>query len=63
MIKGYYFMNESPKKDESNRDKFIRLAESRTAKAVSAIENIGWTPKISLDEGIKSTIIEFQKQI
>ena len=32
--------DESPKKDESNRDKFIRLAESRTAKAVSAIENL-----------------------
>ena len=30
---------------------------------ISAIKNLGWSPKISLDEGIKSTITEFQKQI
>ena len=30
---------------------------------ISAIKSLGWSPKISLDEGLKSTITEFQKQI
>ena len=30
---------------------------------ISAIKKLGWSPKISLDEGIKSTITEFEKQI
>ena len=30
---------------------------------ISAIKNLGWKPKIPLDEGIKSTITEFQKHI